>query len=154
MSSKYTMPFVGPGPNELPLVAVTAGDLDFGDPLEHAVLMSLFTWRRAADDDELPVEGERQGWWGDTFSARGDLIGSRLWLLSRSTLSDEVAELARAYAAEALAWLVEDGIAAAVDVVATRLDTRSLALVVTVTRDDGTVRDFRFDDVWEVVRNG
>jgi phage gp46-like protein len=34
--------------------------------LTRAVLISLFTWRRAADDDALDDE-ERFGWWGDSF---------------------------------------------------------------------------------------
>lgn len=148
----YAMPFVGVGTNEYPLVGVVDGDVDFGDALENAVLMSLFTWRRAADDDALPVEGERQGWWGDTFSEGNDKIGSRLWLLSRSVLTDETVELARTYTLEALQWLVEDGIAASVDVQAVRLDTAGIALTVTVSRDDGSKRDFRYDNLWEVIR--
>lgn len=159
MTTQYTMPFTGLGANDYPLVDVVDGDLDFGDPLENAVLMSLFTWRRAADDDALPVDGERQGWWADTFAAppanapaSTDQIGSRLWLLSRTQIDETTPELARGYAIEALAWLVDDGIAARVDVVAERIGTSSLALAVTVIRDDGTARDFRFDDIWEALR--
>jgi len=54
------------------------------DPLARAVIISLFTWRRANPDDVLPAGDDRQGWFGDTFAeVRGDRIGSRLWLLSR-----------------------------------------------------------------------
>ena len=52
-------------------------------------------------------------------SASGDHIGSRLWLLSREKQLAGVLERARHYAEEALTWLVEDGVATAVQVTAT-----------------------------------
>ena len=36
------------------------------DALVRAVVISLFSWRRANPDDDLPGL-ERMGWWGDTF---------------------------------------------------------------------------------------
>ena len=43
-------------------------DNDKSDPLVRAVIISLFTWRRAHDDDVLPNAGmSRMGWWGDSF---------------------------------------------------------------------------------------
>ena len=88
-------------------------DNDLSNPLVRAVIMSLFTWRRANDDDVLPNQGggqrgSRMGWWGDSFPpAPNDRIGSRLWLLSRAKLTDATAPLARSYATEALQWLIE-----------------------------------------------
>ena len=91
--------------------------------LTRAVTISLFTWRRANPDDDLPGD-LRMGWWGDSFpSVPNDRIGSRLWLLSRAKLTAETVTRAREYAEEALRWLVEDGIAARVEpqIVAARL---------------------------------
>lgn len=52
--------------------------LDF---LTRAVVISLFTWRRAERDDRTP---QPYGWWGDTWPAvQNDRIGSRLYLLKR-----------------------------------------------------------------------
>lgn len=117
------------------------------DPLIRAVIISLFTWRRANADDA--VDGSRQGWWGDaTASVTGDRIGSRLWLLSREKLLPETFNRAREYACEALQWLVDDQVAAAVDVAAERYGRAGLALVVTVTRADGKTTELRFADVW------
>ncbi len=49
------------------------------DPLTRAVVISLFTWRRAEPDDNADVP---MGWWGDTWPAvQNDRYGSRLWLL-------------------------------------------------------------------------
>ncbi|NUV17293.1 hypothetical protein MS6207_01473 [Escherichia coli] len=44
------------------------------DPLTRAVVISLFTWRRAEPDDNADVP---MGWWGDTWPAvQNDRYGS------------------------------------------------------------------------------
>ncbi|MCL1915663.1 MAG: phage GP46 family protein [Desulfovibrionaceae bacterium] len=93
-------------------------DLQGDAGLLAAVIVSLFTDRRAAPDDPLPdervgVSSDRRGWWGDHIleeDAR-DLTGSRLWLLNREKDMDAVVERARQYAEEALAWIVRDRLA-------------------------------------------
>lgn len=131
---------------------VAGSPLAADDPLIRAVIISLFTWRRANPDDA--VDGSRQGWWGDTTaSLSGDRIGSRLWLLSREKLLPETFNRAREYAREALQWLVDDQVAAAVDVAAERYGRAGLALVVTITRADRRVTELRFADVWQRLQN-
>jgi phage gp46-like protein len=62
------------------------GDVQSGDDLESAVLISLFTDRRAEASDVVPDgSNDRRGWWGDSGSLY--LIGSRLWLLRRAVWS-------------------------------------------------------------------
>lgn len=120
------------------------------DGLETAVVLSLFTDRRANPEDVLPdPDGGRRGWFGDSFPAvDGDRIGSRLWLLHRERQTDAVLERARGYAAEALAWLKEDGVASAVDVAAEYPRRGVLALEVRIARaEDGPVR-YRFETFW------
>ena len=74
--------------NDQPLTVTIDGKLvtlglDSSEPLVRAVIISLFTWRRARPDDDLPGD-LRMGWWGDTYAGtEGDRFGSRLWLLSR-----------------------------------------------------------------------
>jgi phage gp46-like protein len=131
---------------------VAGSPLAAADPLIRAVIISLFTWRRANPDDA--VDGSRQGWWGDaTASLTGDRIGSRLWLLSREKLLPETFNRAREHAREALQWLVDDRVAAAVDVAAERYGRAGLALVVTITRADRRVTELRFADVWQRLQN-
>ena len=116
--------------------------------LVRALIVSLFTWRRADADDDLPAES-RLGWWGDTFPVvANSRLGSRLWLLARSKLTSETVTQAKQYAQEALQWLVDDGVAARIDVVAERYDMQTLALGITVYHLDGQSTDVRFNDVW------
>ena len=140
--------------NDQPLTVVIDGrtiplGLDSDEALVRAVVISLFSWRRANPDDDLPGD-LRQGWWGDSFPVvPKDRLGSRLWLRSRAKLTSETVVRAREYAEEALDWLVKDGIAARVVVEAERQGLSTLALACRVFRSDGKQPlDVRFTDVW------
>lgn len=115
-------------------------------PLVRAVVISLFTWRRAAPDDK--VEGTRWGWWADGLDGEtNDRIGSRLWLLSREKVTNSTMTRAREYAEEALLWLTEQGVATKVTVTVERRGLDGLALRALIEREEGPV-DLRFDNVW------
>jgi phage gp46-like protein len=103
--------------------ALTADGIDLlaDNGLETAVFLSLFLDRRANADDEIP-DGttDPRGWWADEHAdVPGDLIGSRRWLLDRSKRSGETAKRLQHYDTEALAWLIEDGVAESVTVTVT-----------------------------------
>ncbi len=117
------------------------------DDLPRAVINSLFSWRRAEDDDDLPGTS-KEGWWADSFDDDGDRFGSRLWLLSRSKLTDETQLRAEEYAQEALQWLIDDGVASSVDVKAERGGENRLDLVITITQPGQKDLTARFADVW------
>lgn len=122
------------------------------DPLVRAVIISLFTWRRAAPDDV--TDGGRMGWWGDTTSeVTGDRIGSRLWLLAREKVLPATLNRAREYAREALAWLIEDGLASRVEVEVERRGADGIAMAATIYRTDERPLVLRFDELWETVRH-
>lgn len=117
---------------------------------QRAVVISLLTWRRAEDGDQLD-DDERYGWWGDTFpTAERDRIGSRLWQLRRRTLTDDTLRDAEAFARESLAWLDADERVATVTVTATRGVTR-LDLQVVLSMRDGSVIDVQLDKLWQVI---
>jgi phage gp46-like protein len=119
------------------------------DGLQTAIIVSLMTNRRADADDPLPAPGERGGWWGDVLAgAAGDRIGSRLWLLAREKRLQSVIARAREYVIEALAWLIEDGVARTVEVSAEAQGEQTLAFGVFITRPEGPGRQ-RFDFTWE-----
>lgn len=136
-----------------PLILVIDGIVtnapDVIDDLPRSVIISLFTWRRANPDDDLPGTN-KYGWWGDTYpQITGDRIGSRLWLLSRAKLTDETILKAQEYAEEALQWLVDDGVAAAVQVQVERQSLDTLALGIIITRGDKSLLNIRFANVWD-----
>lgn len=141
------------------------GQLATDAGMRTAILISLFSDARAADDEELPeAGGDRRGWWGDAFAreARPDAgtardvnrIGSLLWLLSRSKITTRVLTQAQQACEEALAWLVRDGIASAVRVVVmaqTRAGQQTpdlMAIAVEIDRPGGPNRQ-RHDFTWE-----
>lgn len=136
--------------NQTADLTLVGGDLAVDHGLTTAVIISLFTDRRARSDDPLPQQGDdRRGWWGDVFAQEAaDLIGSRLWLLSREKQTAQVATRAREYILEALAWMLADRVASAVDVTTEIPGTGTLAISVFITRPGGPDR-LRFDFVWQ-----
>lgn len=127
------------------------GDFASDAGLETAVAISLFTDRRVTDD-ELPLgETDRRGWWGDMFpDLDGDQIGSKLWLLEREKITDDTLNRAQEYAEEALAWLIEDGVAESVTVEASVGSSDRLDLAVSITRPKNeNVALFRYQLNWD-----
>ena len=119
------------------------------DGLATAVIISLWTDRQANADDVLPSGTDRRGWWGDELSATaGDKIGSRLWLNDSAKQLASVLLQDRAYAIEALQWLIDDGVASAVDVVASNPRTGVRALAVAITRPGRPVARYQFSRFW------
>ena len=130
---------------------VLAGaDLASGDDLATAVIISLFTDRLANASDVIP-DGttDRRGWWGDLGETI--IIGSRLWLLARSKLTQAVAVTAKSYIAEALAWMISDGVALAVDVVTTVVAPKMLTATVTIRQSNGAQRALSFNWAWNQI---
>ena len=124
-------------------------DLATDDGLRTAVIISLFTDRRARDDDTLPDPGgDRRGWWADSVAPAvvGDELGSRLWLLEREKRSPAVIERVRTYSAEALAWLREDGVGQDVIVTAEAFGHSGIAIRVEIPR---ALNPGRYDFVWK-----
>ena len=107
-----------------------------GGDLTAAVLVSLFTDRRATDDFVL-TDGttNRRGWWGDTFE--DEPIGSRLWQLERSKRSTAVLLAARDYCTDALRWLLRDGVVSKVDVQTFWAGRAALGILIAIREADG-----------------
>jgi phage gp46-like protein len=130
-------------------LVVASDDLATDAGLRTAVLLSLFTDRRAEDDDALPADdGDRRGWWADELAAtEGDLMGSRLWLLDRSTRRVDVARRAEEFVREALAWMLEDKVTSRIDV-DVETGTQELLIAVALHRPQADPVSFRFAHVW------
>lgn len=122
------------------------------NPLPRAVIISLFSWRRANPDDSAPTP---MGWWGDTYpTVTGDRIGSRLWLLGREKITNNTLNRARDYATEALQWLIDDGVAARVEASAVRTGMDEATLTIDIYQRDGTRWNLRFDEFWRLLNDG
>ena len=112
------------------------------------VAIALSTHGLAAADDELPADdSDRGGWWADAFEESGFRVGSRAWLGSRSALTTAEIERYRERQAEALAFLVAEGLASEVAVTATRI-AGAEGVELTVTIDRGEAVDLRYAELW------
>lgn len=137
--------------DDAPMLEIVSGDARVPNPLGSAVLMSLMTDRAVEGSDLTTSDGDRGGWWGDSLAeVAGDKIGSRLWLLHRSALTDSTPRRAEEYAREALQWMIDDGVATSIDATATR-EATGIMLTVQIGRDNAAPgADLRYADVWEV----
>jgi len=133
---------------------LVSGSLESDDGLQTAIVISLFTDRRA-DPSDLPASAsgeDRRGWWGDSFAdVEGDRIGSRLWLLARAKKTQSTLLRARDYTKEALQWLIEDGVAREVNVATEWSTSRTgyLLLTIEVVRAGKPVNKYQFDAFWK-----
>jgi phage gp46-like protein len=124
--------------------------IQFDEGLESAVLISLFTDRRATASD-IPDPINRRGWWGDTYpDINDDQIGSRLWLLDRAKTWDQALRNAEIYALESLQWMIDDGVALTVEATASIERTNILHLQIAITKPDTPA--VRWIRTWEVTR--
>src|SRR5215467_14145727 len=87
------------------------GDLETGQDLETACLVSLFS-DALATPDFRPTDGttDRRGWWADYYLGRP--TGSNFWQLDRAHKTRATLGLAQRYAQNCLQWLIDDGVAA------------------------------------------
>ena len=109
--------------------------------VETAVLLSLFTWRRARPDDDRDGH-PRMGWWAGDF-------GSRLWLVSRAKITPGLPLVVRGYIEESLQWMVDDGLVNAVAVVTEINEGRNLYVRVRLLRTVGPAVELRFSNLFE-----
>lgn len=131
-------------------LTIVQNDIVIDDGLKTAVMLSLFTDRRALDADTLPGNStDRRGFWGDALPVvPNDQIGSRLWLLARAKQTQDVLARAKAYALEALQWMLDDSVASAIDVQVAFTEPGVLGISVVVSRPKETARSFQFGYAW------
>jgi len=127
--------------NGIDLNLTKENSLERDGGLETAVLISLFTDQRVAQS-EVPAGLEsRRGWWGDEFlETPGDKIGSKIWTFSRGKITTQTAASVQVRAQQALQWMVDDGVAQSVDVVATA-ETDRVCIEIAIKRPGETEED-------------
>ena len=129
-------------------IQVKDGDLVSDDGLETAIIISLFTDRRATTEQLPSGITTRKGWWGDLFpDVDKDQIGSRLWTILREKRINSTLVRAEEYCNEALEWTIEDGVASEVSVTATFEGQSEILLNIILQRPTG--ENSRFGFVWD-----
>jgi phage gp46-like protein len=133
-------------------INMDGSDLKSEKDLETAIILSLFSDRRANPDDILEDE-DRRGWWGDTFAeVKNDKFGSRLWLLRRQKITFSVLTRAKQYVNESLKWLVEDKIVKSINAIVEVVGERPngvLGIRVEAIKSNGVIK--KYDYVWEQI---
>jgi phage gp46-like protein len=127
------------------------GDLTRDDGLETAVLISLFSDRRAEDDDEIDDINDRRGWWGDNVSLTP--VGSKLWQLDRSKTTQKTVVLTKQYIEDCLEWMIDDDVAEKIEVNVERQGNPGqdrLSVEIKIYQVDKNIKALRFDDLWKM----
>jgi phage gp46-like protein len=129
-------------------ISMDGGDLRADDGLETAVILSLFTDQRLAAGAALP-EGvdDPRGWWGDMGEDDGVQWGSLLWLLWREKVVPATVARAIEYCRDALQWMIDDGIARAVNVVGERAGLYQISVGIEIVRPTGEA--VRYAYLWD-----
>ena len=139
--------------------SITHGDwvqlgaaLEAGDDLTTGVLISVFSDQTATPDDAIPDApqgqlGDPRGWWGDAGEAYP--IGSRLWIVaSRAKQTAQALLDVKDALQDCLAWMINDGVVAGVDVDCWYPAKGQLFGVITLTRQDGSRHTVQFQSAW------
>lgn len=130
-------------------ISILNGDLKECDDLDSAVIISLFTWARAAAG-EVDENAPRFGWFGDKIDAdSADSTGSKLYLLKRKKITNQTIMDAREYIEQALQWMIEDGVATEISAEVERntSDVNRADALVQIVRGDRS-RTMKFNDLW------
>jgi len=123
-------------------------DIVADNGLETAVIISIWSNRRVKEE-ELPFgKTQKEGWWGDMYPEKdGDKIGSKLWTLNPEKTTNETLKKSEDYTKECLNWMIDDGIASAINVLSEYNSSKHLVTKVQIVKKDG--EEERFSVLWE-----
>lgn len=128
------------------LLNAAGDDLLSDEGLETAVLLSLFSDGRATSPSPDGSDDPR-GWWGDLGDADGVQLGSLIWTLFREKVLPSTVALAIDYCRRALRWMIDDGIAAAINVTGERGGLYQVSLKIEIIKPSGDV--LRYSYLWD-----
>jgi len=132
---------------EFDLAIAAGGDLETINDLSTALLLSLLTDARA-DATQVAVPEFRRGWIGDAVpTIDGFKIGSLLWLTEPAKATSGTMAIASSFARDALQWLLDQGIAADVQVEGEITGPRQGTLTITIVSPDGSTTT-QYVDLW------
>lgn len=113
---------------------------------ETAIPVSLFTDARAPA--ALVAEPQnRRGWIGNLMTAQTmRQLGSILWVLDQTRLTQETLNIARLAAQDAFQWMIDDGVALAVLVDVVRASQSGIIIHIQITDTSNVVS--RYQTLW------
>lgn len=113
---------------------------------ETAIPVSLFTDARAPS--ALVAEPQnRRGWIGNLMTAQTmRQLGSILWVLDQTRLTQETLNIARLAAQDAFQWMIDDGVALAVLVDVVRASQSGIIIHIQITDTSNVVS--RYQTLW------
>ena len=120
------------------------GDIDTEDFFDTSILYSLFGERRASPDEVVDAR-LRRGWIGNRPEFEN---GSKLWLFQQARLTRDILNRIADEAERSLQWLVNDGLAVAINDVSANVSKGRVVLDITIRRSRDKV-DRRFFTLWD-----
>ena len=118
----------------------TQYDLASGNDLETAVAVSIFSEAPTLGGPPFPV-----GWWGNSYATGTEtVLGSQIETYLTTPINNPQALLRSMEkdAANALQWMIDDGVAASVTPVATFLTNSAVQLAIAIVQPTGTQQTF------------
>ena len=112
------------------------GQIVVEDFWDTAILYSIFGEKRA-DDSEMPVPERQRGWIGNENTDFEN--GSKIWLYYQARVNNTTINGLQNEAANALQWLVDDGIAVSIDAPIITASGTSVSLEITIRRSNSSV---------------
>ena len=172
MPAGYNVPDVRLVQNNLfPKYSVTVdwallpdGTLDDTQALATAIIVALGTNGLASDYDILPDpdSNDRMGWWGDLDAQliwNGWPIGSKLWLLRRSSITPAMASQGSTMAAvenyikAAIQPFVDRKICSGFNVWTTRVDRQRIDALIRIYRGPQQEINLQYQVLWDAMVN-
>lgn len=133
-------------------LTVTHDGLSLDEGLVSMVIICLFTDARASSDDIIPDgTDDPRGWPGDTFS--DSPWGSKLWLLDREKLTEDVRQRVADYASLAIQPLLRAGYVRNARITARISRPDRIIFTVILTRPDKTLLRIEMNKRWEATIN-
>lgn len=128
-------------------ISIANGQLVTTNGLDTAIYMSLFTEKRATED-QIKEPSQRRGWVGNELNDDVTYeIGSYLWLLDQAIINQDTANLGEAYISDCLQWMITDGLVGSITVDSI-IQSDKIVFNLTFLRNDGSELSYVLD-LWD-----
>tara|TARA_R110002096_G_scaffold50015_1_gene131723 strand:- start:3460 stop:3903 length:444 start_codon:yes stop_codon:yes gene_type:complete len=127
------------GSNDYYDIAMENGDCKKVEGLETSIIVSVLSNQRASET-EIQESYYRSGWWGNLFSDYEN--GSKIWLLSQSSINNNTKNLLNEYINKCLNWLIIDGYLDKLDINVIQVDNNLVFTIKIIRYEKEDIRQF------------